>query len=151
MNLVKFKEKIQVFFANPINAMLGLVLLVIVVGGIFGISKLLVKSEPQSLLPELDLPFTPDGPYAQLLPRRDGNALILNIYRVSSYDAISYELAYQSQNEAGESVDRGVTGNLNTKDKKSDYSQEILFGTCSKGNTMDPLHCVFDKNVENGT
>ncbi len=48
-------------------------------------------------------------------------------------------------------VDRGVQGTIEAKDKKSEYRQEILFGTCSKGDTFSTLHCVFDKNVENGS
>ncbi len=71
---------------------------------------------------------------------------MLNIKRVSSYSAISYELTYQS-----EGIDRGVQGNLNTNDKKAEYTQEILFGTCSTTDTFNIKHCVFDKNVENGT
>ena len=31
------------------------------------------------------------------------------------------------------------------------YKRQILFGTCSKGDTFSTLHCVFDKNVENGS
>lgn len=97
-------------------------------------------------LEEISLSFDPEGPYALLLPRRDGNAINLNIRRVSAYEEISYELAYQSQG-----IDRGVQGTINTNDKKSEYMQEILFGTCSKGDTFSTLHCVFDKEVENGT
>lgn len=113
---------------------------------------------------ESDLIFDAEGPYAQLLPRRDGNALILNLKRTSSYDSISYELAYTSK--VGEvategnktkpvggdgelvtsgSIDRGVAGTIDTKDKKGEYEQEILFGTCSKN------VCKYDTGVENGT
>lgn len=109
---------------------------------------------------EVDLAFDAEGPYALLFPRRDGNALILNIKRTSSYDEISYDLAYTSKEEIavsgtkvlddGEdqvrgSIDRGVSGHLDTKDKKGEYEQEILFGTCSKN------VCKYDKGVENGT
>ncbi len=109
---------------------------------------------------EVDLAFDAEGPYALLFPRRDGNALILNIKRTSSYDEISYDLAYTSTpNETkligtkvldeGEgqikgSIDRGVSGVINTKDKKGEYEQEILFGSCSKN------VCKYDKGVENG-
>lgn len=100
---------------------------------------------------EVDLSFDPEGLYALLYPRRDGNAINLRISRAAGYDTIHYELAYQSTNEFGEQMDRGVTGDIDTKNKHSDYDEEILFGTCSRGNTWDPLHCVFDRNVENGT
>jgi hypothetical protein len=110
-------------------------------------------NKPQGPLQQVDLPFDANGPYALLAPRRDGNAINLNITRVSEYDGISYELAYRSvdpsEPDAG-SIDRGVTGQLKTN-KQSEYKQEVLFGTCSRGNTMDPLHCVFDQGVENGT
>lgn len=99
---------------------------------------------------EVELPFDPNGPYALLLPRRDGNAVILNMKRVGNYDGFSYELTYQSENEEKDLIDRGVTGSLTSDSTKSEYSQEILFGTCSKGNTWDSLHCVFDKGIENG-
>lgn len=100
-------------------------------------------------VPEVDLPFDPEGPYALLFPRKDGNALILDIKRVSSYDGISYDLEYQSQG-----IDRGVHGDIKKtadSNKKSEYTQEILFGTCSQGFTSGSAHCVFDKGVENGT
>ena len=43
------------------------------------------------------------------------------------------------------SIDRGVMGTIDTKEKKGEYEQEILFGTCSKN------VCKYDKGVENGT
>lgn len=97
-----------------------------------------------------DLPFDAEGPYALLFPRRDGNALVLNLKRTASYESISYELAYtskdegESQKEAG-SIDRGVMGKIDTKQKKGEIEQEILLGTCSKN------ICKYDKGVENGT
>lgn len=114
---------------------------------------------------ELDLIFDAEGPYALLYPRRDGNALVLNLKRTGSYDSISYELAYTSEAEeiAVEGgklkknpedereleslgvIDRGAKGTIDTKDKKGEYEQEILFGTCSKN------VCKYDKGVENGT
>ncbi len=107
---------------------------------------------------EVDLPFDPDGPYALLFPRRDGNALVLDLNRTASYDKISYELAYVSLPEtvvaSGEDevasgsatgIDRGVLGNISTSEKKGEYKQEILFGTCSKN------ICKYDQGVENGT
>lgn len=136
----------------------GLVVLGIL--GWFGVQKLIVK--PQDPIEEIDLSFDPEGPYALLFPRRDGNALVLNLKRTSSYDSISYELAYTSNpdetvvagtkiTEDGDnqavsgSIDRGVIGSIDTKQKKGEYEQEILFGTCSKN------ICKYDKGVENGT
>ena len=136
---------------------LGLIFLVIFIlmAGFFGYQKFFTKTG--STL-EVDLPFDPEGPYALLIPRRDGNALILNLKRTSNYNAISYELAYtakpdevvvkgQKNDEGGssDSIDRGVVGTIDTKQKKGEYEQEILFGTCSKN------VCKFDKGVENGT
>lgn len=111
-------------------------------------------------IPEVDLNFDPEGPYALTYPRRDGNAMVLNLKRTSSYDSITYELAYTStpdttvvqgakstdeEGGVGGSIDRGVQGTLDTKDKKGEYEQEILFGTCSKS------VCKYDQGVENGT
>lgn len=126
-----------------------------------------------SLVPteEVDLNFDAEGPYATLSPRRDGNALILNLKRTASYDAITYELAYTSfpdenkveggkeqivskgkvvdgdgeNSSAKGTIDRGVVGTIDTKQKKGEYEQEILLGTCSKN------VCKFDLGVENGT
>lgn len=138
------------FTKDRTTLFLGIGLVVVVLLGWLFVTKVLSKTI--NLAPvEEDLSFDPQGAYALLLPRRDGNAIVLNIRRVLDYDEISYEMAYQSQNDAGEMVDRGVTGKLNLQDKKSEYTQEILFGTCSKGDTFSTLHCVFDKNVENGT
>lgn len=147
--------------ANKFTFGLVAALLAIAVGGFFLFQNLLASKQSQVPVQEIDLAFETDGPYALLLPRRDGNALDLKIKRVSSYDEIKYELAYQSQTtptgeisedqEVGGGIDRGVQGTLDTKSKKNEYSQEILFGTCSKGDTMSLLHCVFDKGVENGT
>lgn len=128
--------------------------------GFFGYQKF--ASQNNIPTEEVDLAFEAEGPYALLSPRRDGNALVLNLKRTASYDVISYELAYTSkadeskvagtkilddgdnQSKAG-SIDRGVQGTIDTKDKKGEYEQEILFGTCSKN------VCKYDKGVENGT
>ncbi len=106
--------------------------------GFFIYQKLAVSKE--QVAEEVDISFDPEGPYALLIPRRDGNALILNLKRTSSYDKISYELAYTA-----EGIDRGVMGEVKTDEKKGEYEQEILFGTCSKN------VCKYDKGVENGT
>ena len=63
---------------------------------------------------EVDITFDSEGPYALLIPRRDGNALILNLKRTSSYDKITYELAYNA-----EEIDRGVMGEVKTDEKGS--------------------------------
>lgn len=133
-------------------------LILLLFGGFLAFQKF---NSPKNL-EDVDLIFDAEGPYAQLFPRRDGNALILNIKRTSSYDSIGYDLSYTSKvdetivsgskvldNEEGEvasgSIDRGVSGTIDTKDKKGEYEQEILFGTCSKN------ICKYDKGVENGT
>lgn len=155
-------HKLKIFFSNKVNLALVVVLVLLFGGMLWGINWWLNRVPTNLPVEEIDLSFEADGPYALLLPRRDGNALNLHIYRVSSYEGISYELAYQASASdvvnsdaegaaEGDKIDRGVQGTLNTNDKKSEYDQEILFGTCSKGDTMSTLHCVFDKEVENGT
>lgn len=142
------------------------VILVVILGlsgglGWLGYQKFLTK--PATQVEEVGLPFDAEGPYALLHPRRDGNALVLNLKRTASYNSITYELAYTSKAEEmkvaggktdegdlGKSgslgiIDRGVQGTIDTKDKKGEYEQEILFGTCSKN------VCKYDKGVENGT
>lgn len=153
-------DNLKVFF----SAHKTTVILIFVVGilGIFGwlgVQKFILGSGGP--VEEVDLPFDAEGPFALLFPRRDGNALVLNLKRTSSYDSISYELAYTSNpdetvvkgtkiSDDGEgntsgSIDRGVMGDIDTKEKKGEYEQEILFGTCSKN------VCKYDKGVENGT
>lgn len=141
------RQNMQSISSNKLTALLVGALILILLGGV---SYLAFFSKPKDVvLEEFELPFDPEGPYALLLPRRDGNAINLNIKRVSQYDAFSYELVYSA-----EGIDRGAGDPktfIDLKDQKGEYSQEILFGTCSKGDTSDPLHCVFDKGVENGT
>lgn len=150
----------SLLIVHKITASLIFLLIIIIIGGFFGYQQFLA-SRSQGSVQEVDLIFNAEGPYAILSPRRDGNALVLNLKRTSSYDSISYELAYTSTNDTttvtatksaddGEggssgSIDRGVVGEINTHDKKSEYTQEILFGTCSKN------VCKYDKGVENGT
>ena len=151
---------------NRLTVVLIVAILTLLIGGFFLFQKF-IASKNVIPLQEVDLPFDPEGPYALLVPRRDGHALILNITRVSSYDGISYELAYQSKvsdiknfnaknSSVGEDtgsggINRGVQGSLDTKNKKNEYQQEILFGTCSQGYSSGGSHCVFDNGVENGT
>lgn len=127
-------------FNNKLNIILAGVVTLLLVGGFFAYQKFIVGNASQQLVEEVDLPFDPEGPYALLFPRRDGNALVLNIKRTASYDEITYELSYTS-----EGIDRGVMGTIGTSDRKGEYEQEILFGTCSKN------VCKYDKDVENGT
>lgn len=146
---------IKKFFSNKVNIALTIILLVILGGIGFAVNKFL-QVDPSTLpIEEIDLSFAPEGPYAILEPRRDGNAINLNIFRTASYDSINYQLVYDAVGTtADESIGAGqnaVEGTIEAKDKKNEYRQEILFGTCSKGDTFSTLHCVFDKNVENGT
>lgn len=142
-------DKLKTFFNNRTNVILVAVLFLVLAGSIFAASKIFFKKGPE-VIQDIEMTFDPDGPYALLVPRRDGNAINLILKRVASYDSFAYQIAYSD--ETG--IDRGA-GDPNTWiniDKKDgDFEQEILFGTCSKGNTSDPLHCVFDKGVENGT
>lgn len=142
---------------NRTTILLILVIILLLVGGFFAYQHL-VNSGP---IEEVDLNFDAEGPYALLSSRRDGNALVLNLKRTASYDVITYELAYTSlQDEtkvegskitdedggaSSGSIDRGVVGTIETKEKKGEYEQEILLGTCSKN------VCKYDKGVENGT
>lgn len=153
-------DKLKLLTAHKTTVILILVIGVLGVLGGLGVQKFILK--PAGTVEEIDLAFDPEGPYAALFPRRDGNALVLNLKRTSSYDSISYELAYTSNpeeikvagnkisddgegNSISGSIDRGVVGNIETKEKKGEYEQEILFGTCSKN------VCKYDKGVENGT
>lgn len=148
-------EKFKTFLSNKVNLALVVVLLLILGGIGFAAAKFMQVNPEDLPIEEVDLNFEPEGPYAILEPRRDGNAINLNIYRTSSYTSINYELAYQSTGSTADEgiglVDRGVQGTIEAKDKKSEYRQEILFGTCSKSDTFATAHCVFDKGVENGT
>src|SRR3989338_5429081 len=155
-------ESIRTWFtAHKFTAILLIVVIFLGAGGVVAFQK--IFSKPSGPVEEVDLSFDPEGPYAQLFPRRDGNALVLNLKRTGSYDGISYELAYTSNpdetvvegakinleksEDSGLSgaIDRGVVGTIDTKEKKGEYEQEILFGSCSKN------VCKYDKGVENGT
>lgn len=141
-------ESVKVFLSNKTNLVLTVVIVVLILAGLAIFIK--VFSQQIELMPEVhELSFDPEGAYALVAPRRDGNAIVLQIKRVAFFDSFSYQIAYND--ETG--TDRGA-GSLETwipTEKRSEFEQEILFGTCSKGDTMDPLHCVFDKGVENGT
>lgn len=151
-------ERLKLFLTLH-KTTVALVAILVLLGGLgwWGFAKFAGSSNGP--VEELDLSFDAEGLYALLSPRRDGNALILNLKRTASYDGITYELAYTSKVSeirvaAGKeeesatgsgSIDRGVVGTIDTKTKKSEYEQEILFGTCSKN------VCKYDKGVENGT
>src|SRR3989338_485986 len=89
---------------------LGLILVVVIglTGGFLGYNKFLASKNSGSI-EEVDLSFDAEGPYALLVPRRDGNALILNLKRTATYDSISYELAYTA--DADEVVIKGKKSN----------------------------------------
>lgn len=152
----------SVLTVHKMTVILLAIFILLLFGGFFAFQKFTNKSDAE--VEEIDLSFDAEGPYAILSPRRDGNAVLLNLKRTASYDAITYELAYTSIADEtqvsgnkvvddGESkdlknlgaIDRGVAGSIDTKDKKGEYEQEILFGTCSKN------VCKYDKGVENGT
>lgn len=131
--------KITTFlFQYKLSLLLLAAVILVFVGGFYLFQKYILSGSQE--VDEVELFFDEEGPYAQLVPRRDGNAIHLIIKRTASYDAISYELSYNA-----EGVDRGVVGNVDTSKKKGEYEQEILFGTCSKN------VCKYDKGVENGT
>lgn len=152
MNLISILKN---FLKNRKTFLLLAVLAALLLGGFF----LFQKFSQNPVIEEIDLSFDPEGPYALLSPRRDGNALILNLKRTASYESISYELSYTSKIEEitvagnkeedsegrGGVIDRGVVGTIDTKERKGEYEQEILFGTCSKN------VCKYDQGVENGT
>lgn len=152
-------EKIKLWIiAHKLIVVLAVALVLILVGINFVFQKNSSKLDP--LVEEIDLSFDAEGPFALIHPRRDGNAIILNLKRTGSYDKISYELAYTSNPDqtvtnggkvtdeeggSGGSIDRGVVGEIDVSGKKGEYEQEILFGTCSKN------VCKYDQGVENGT
>lgn len=150
------------FTAHKKTAILLAALFILLVGGYFTFQKMFATS----VVEEVNLPFDAEGPFTLLHPRRDGNALILDLKRTASYESISYELSYTSKineikvsgskleedlpagrqgSEKGGIIDRGVVGTIDTREKKGEYEQEILFGTCSKN------VCKYDQGVENGT
>ncbi len=153
-------EKIRsLVLLHKITLILILAVVLVLAGGVVAYQKIANKNAVAADVPEVDLSFDPEGAYAILSPRRDGNALVLDLKRTASYDSISYELAYTSlpdnsaSGNSGDSpvasdsgkIERGVMGTINTNDKKGEYIQEILFGTCSKN------ICQYDRGVEDGT
>ncbi len=151
-------DKLKLFLSVRTNAILVGFLVIVLIGGFFVFQKFFAE-DPNAIVEEVDLPFDAQGPYALLYPRRDGDALNLSLKRTGTYDKISYELAYAANADQTDSkksgedfpldgaigIDRGVMGEVDTSKKKSEYEQEILFGTCSKN------VCKYDQGVENGT
>ncbi len=143
-------EKVKLFLSNQINLLLRsklnlllsiALVFILIWGGVWAYKAVFISAQEVSgPVEETDIIFDPEGPFGLLTPRPDGNALVLVLKRTSGFDLISYELAYNA-----EGIDRGVIGEINTKEKRGEYTQEILFGTCSKN------VCKYDKGVENGT
>lgn len=132
---------------HKFTLILALVVIVVLIGGFLVFKNLtLASKQAQNNHPPvtIDVTFDPEGPYALLVPRNDGNAVDLTINRVSGFDSFSYNIDYQD----GDGIERGA-GDLNTWVKidsgKTSYDQEILFGSCSKN------VCKYDQGVENGT
>lgn len=143
-------QKIKHLLSVHTNQILIGVILTLLVLTFFGYQFYASLASKNLPIEESALNFNPEGPYVLFEPRRDGNALTLNLKRISGYEAFSYQIEYSD--EGG--IDRGA-GDLNTwvniEKGQNEYSQEILFGTCSQGYTTGTAHCVFDKGVENGT
>lgn len=155
-----YQERVFHFIQTHLTVVMTAAI-VLLAGAGFGLYQLFVAEKCEVLEGETELTFEPDGVYALLLPRKDGNALNLNIKRTSKYKAINYELAYRADSddvvnaeslvdgEGDAGIDRGVVGDIKIdetgRNLQSEYDQEILFGTCSKN------VCKYDKGVENGT
>lgn len=148
-------RQLKKFLSNKVNLALTVVLLLILSGIGYTVNKFFGVNPSELPIEEIDLSFNPEGPYAILEPRRDGNAIDLNIFRVAAYESINYKLVYSSTGSTADegigSRDQAVEGTIESKDRKSEYTQEILFGSCSRADTASLAHCVFDKGVENGT
>ena len=146
------KEHLTSFLQKNLTAVL-IVSLLVLVGGGFGLYKAFSAPVCVPSEEEVEVSFDPEGIYALLLPRSDGNALNLNLKRTGQYSAINYELAYRASSDevmnveegGDQGIDRGVVGDIKVDKKAPEYNQEILFGTCSKN------VCKYDKGVENGT
>ncbi len=78
-----------------------------------------------------------EKPYIGLVPRADGNALILTITNHQNFSSFDFELLYQSGN-----LQQGSIGQIDVT--KPAYKTEITLGACSKG------VCRYDDNVRSG-
>ena len=77
-------HSLKSFFSNRVNLVLTIVIVLMVFGLLAGLNWWLNRIPTNLPVQEVDLSFQADGPYALLIPRRDGNALNLNIFRVSA-------------------------------------------------------------------
>ncbi len=130
--------------AHKITVILAVLLLIGFGGGAFFLSNTLKKAQDGAPLEETEITFDAEGSYARLFPRRDGNALVMQINRIASYDAFAYAITYTDI----DGFDRGAGYEetwINIEKGKGEYEQEILFGSCSKN------VCKYDQGVENGT
>ncbi len=140
----------KTFLQHKFTAFLIIGVLILVGGAYLAYAKFFPLPKIEEIVEEHELNFDPEGIYALVVPRRDGNAINLNVKRVSQYQNFSYLITYSDE----KGIDRGA-GDLNTwipiQKNQTEFSQEILLGTCSQGYTSGTAHCVFDKGVENGT
>src|SRR5688500_12122156 len=95
----------KTFFSNKTNSLLVFGLLIVLIGAFWGVRTFIASKAENIPLEYVDVTFDPNGAYALLLPRRDGNAINLNIFRVASFDAFSYQLTYQS---TGSTADENI-------------------------------------------
>lgn len=138
-------QKITAFItAHKITVVLTVLLVIAFGGGTLFLSNTLKKAADSAPIEETEITFDAEGPYARLFPRRDGNALVMQINRIASYDAFAYAITYTDI----DGFDRGAGFEdtwINIEKGKGEYEQEILFGSCSKN------VCKYDQGVENGT
>lgn len=153
------------------------IIILLTIGGLLVFQGFIASRNDQIPIDEVDLLFDPEGPYALLSPRRDGNALILQFKRTSSYDSISYELAYLSQPDEIKNkpslIPNGIKPSLISSEIKSEAGEdgEASSGGIDRGvvgtintdskkgeyeqeilfGTCSKNVCKYDKGVENGT
>ncbi|MBI2600902.1 hypothetical protein HYW42_03015 [Candidatus Daviesbacteria bacterium] len=129
---------------HKVTVALGLVLAIAFMGGGVFLFNTFQKAQQEAPLEETEITFDAEGPYVKLFPRRDGNALVMQIQRIASYDSFAYAITYTDI----DGIDRGAGHEdtwINIEKGKGEYEQEILFGSCSKN------VCKYDQGVENGT
>lgn len=81
-----------------------------------------------------------DRPVVALSSRPDGRELTLKIDNLKNFETVEYELIYLT-----EGVQRGVIGDVDLKPGQTNFSRNLLLGTCSRGK------CRYDTNVTGGT
>lgn len=120
----------------------GVVSLIIIGGVVFiknsfsqPVEKRSDTSIPNEVLPTADLSINVD---AKLQP--DGHTVLLSIKNIpSDISSIEYEFSYNT----GAGLPKGVlSGHPIDLSGKSEFSREILLGTCSRGK------CVYDEGVK---